>query len=101
MGYSVAGTPPADYRLAYSHGEHAEERLFKSVNWSSQLPATLATWTPHNNTIVTAIVINRSPCPNCTRLLVEGLDQIHGTTPSRPIGVGSYWPVAATMSDET
>jgi hypothetical protein len=72
---------PADDRLTYSHGEHAEASLLKSRNWSEQLPAALGTWTPHNDTIVTTIVINRSPCPNCSGLLVGGLERLHRAYP--------------------
>jgi hypothetical protein len=72
---------PGDYRLAYSQGEHAEAQLLASANWTAQLPAALADWTPRNNTIVTTVVINRSPCPSCSGLLVDGLDRLHRDHP--------------------
>jgi hypothetical protein len=68
---------PADDRLTQSHGDHAEVRLLASDHWQTYLPAALAAWDARNDPIVTCLVLNRSPCPNCAASLAAALDDLN------------------------
>jgi hypothetical protein len=72
---------PGDYLLRPSSGDHAEARLLESEIWTEQIPQALADWDPRGSRIVVTIAINRSPCRNCTQLLVGALNALHRRFP--------------------
>lgn len=74
---------PADSRLTASSGAHCEEHLISSEAWQQDIPQALAQWDTRDHPIVTTLVINRSPCTNCTERLVSALLTYHQRFPLR------------------
>lgn len=74
---------PTDFLITSSAGDHAEQRLLKSDIWSSHLPIAVARSETTNQPLVTAIVINRSPCQSCANLLILALDELFRRNPLR------------------
>jgi hypothetical protein len=74
---------PGDYQLSFSSGEHAEARLLQSNTWRVDIPAALEHWEPRDSPIVVTMAINRSPCRNCTHLLIDALNLLHVRFPLR------------------
>jgi hypothetical protein len=65
------------------HGVHAEPRLLDSRVWKSIIPAALKAWRPVDgaDAILVVIVLNRSPCPSCSELLVGALAALNRSYP--------------------
>jgi hypothetical protein len=74
---------PDDVRLASQDGEHAEARLLQHEIWTTHIPQALDRWEPRDNPIVVTMAINRSPCRNCSALLVTALGALSRRFPAR------------------
>jgi hypothetical protein len=74
---------PEDSRVAASAGAHAEEQLINNQSWRTDLPLALEHWDARDRPMVTTLAINRSPCTNCTELLVSALLGYHQRYPLR------------------
>jgi hypothetical protein len=72
-----------DSRVAASSGAHSEEHLINSQAWRVDLPLAFGQWDTRDRPIVTTLAINRSPCTNCTELLVSALLRYHQQYPLR------------------
>lgn len=65
---------PSDDRIAASSGDHAEERLLQTPLWQTEIPRALGAYsTLQHSRLLVVLVINRSPCPNCSHLLTRAL----------------------------
>ena len=74
---------PNDYQLTASSGEHAEQRLLQTDIWRDHVLQAIGNWEQLDTQIVTTIAINRSPCRDCTNLLINALKQLHQQFPLR------------------
>ena len=74
---------PIDDQLGYSSGAHAEAHLLRSAVWTTHLPNALHQWTPHDSPIIVTLALNRSPCQNCTALLIDALSALYRDFPDR------------------
>ena len=72
---------PDDKQLASRDGDHAEARLLQHQNWTEHIPRALEHWEPRDSPIVVVLAINRSPCRNCSALLVTALGALHRRFP--------------------
>ncbi len=72
---------PDDYQLQPSDGDHAEARLLQTSVWTADLPAALAAWTEFSTGLVITMAINRSPCQNCSALLIAALESVYRRFP--------------------
>jgi len=84
---------PTEDQLGYSTGAHAEANLLRSALWTTHLPSALRQWTPHDSPIIVTLVLNRSPCQNCTVLLIDALSALYRDFPAR--GPGNRFILAA------
>jgi hypothetical protein len=73
-------SPDGD-RVRASSGEHCEVRLLQTDLWTQHIPGAVRAWTPANQPIVTAMVLNRTPCADCTNRLVEALEALQKQYP--------------------
>jgi hypothetical protein len=74
---------PGEDRIRASSGEHSEVRLIETDMWKEQIPAALHAWTPRDQPIVTAMVLNRTPCAACSIRLARALEGLHGEHPGK------------------
>jgi hypothetical protein len=77
---------PSGARVVANDQLHAEAELLRYRAWQSDLPGALLTMRPsHAVQTVGVLVLNRSPCRNCAKLLISGLSQlatrVHGHFP--------------------
>ena len=84
---------PTEDELGYSAGDHAEANLLRTALWTAHLPNALRAWTPHDSSITVTLAINRSPCRNCTALLINALSALYRNFPAR--GPGNRFILAA------
>jgi hypothetical protein len=74
---------PTEDELGYSASDHAEANLLRTALWTAHLPSALRAWTPHDSGITVTLAINRSPCRNCTVLLINALSALYRNFPAR------------------
>jgi len=70
---------PSNSRIRSSGGQHAERKLLMSSLWTKEIPTAFANWLPADKSaspIVVTLVINRSPCRDCTGWLVKALTDL-------------------------
>ena len=67
-----------------SGGVHAEEKLLNTDTWKIQIPEALARFnSAYNNKFNVILGLNRTPCGNCTQLLVKAINKLHNQFPLR------------------
>ena len=96
-----------DCEITSSGGKHAEEKLLESNSWKIQIPQALSNFhSGYNNSFNVIIGLNRSPCNNCTKLLVNALTSLHKKYPLRATqnrfilaSLGAYRPYETERVD--
>ena len=64
-------------RVVANDSLHAEGELLRHRAWRSALPVALRTLRPSNDPQTFGVlVLNRSPCRECTKLLIVGINQL-------------------------
>jgi hypothetical protein len=64
-------------RVVANDALHAEGELLRHRAWRSALPAALRTLRPSTeHRTIGVLVLNRSPCRECTKLLIAGLNEL-------------------------
>ena len=65
-------------------GKHAEENLLATETWTREIPRAIDQQVPgYNDQFNVILGINRTPCGNCTRLLLDKLGELHRRYPLR------------------
>ena len=65
-------------------GKHAEENLMATKTWNTDIPVAIDNaFQGYSDTFNVILGINRTPCGNCTNLLVEKLAELHRRFPRR------------------
>jgi hypothetical protein len=72
-----------DYRVFASDGEHAEAKLLRSPSWQHDVLGAVHRSGPHTTSIVTSLVLNRSPCRDCVEKLITAMHALHRAFPLR------------------
>jgi len=62
-------------RVVNGDGEHAERKLIMSDIWAKDLDSALSTWDPRSTPMLILVLLNRSPCSDCSHLLAGALHQ--------------------------
>ena len=82
-GLLACRNSPTHCQIGASAGEHAEQKLLGTVLWTQQIVDAIGQSETTDDPIVTTIVLNRSPCQNCSGLLVHAIDKLHQLYPFR------------------
>ena len=65
-------------------GKHAEENLMETATWNRDIPVAINNaFEGYSDTFNVIVGINRTPCGNCTSLLVNKLNALHRRFPLR------------------